>query len=631
MTTPNSMSQSKHDWSSPEIDNAFSSSSSSSSFHQLEPLNSSPPNTAADDQQQKIIEVIQNSPNYTITPARLSSSLGISVEDAGAELCGLLRVVGPTASFRFESISVVGSGSNNTDVGGGGKEDSLAVPLGRGQVMTMVFQFPPDFAEKAYSAERKEGIKQILCNIAYITWKIFKVVIAFGLILSLIILILGGLCAMVAAIVIMARGGSGGGGQGHRQHHQRLVSQMRSMLLTLRQLLWFYVIFGDGLDQMQDSFLRETAHTLALGLNLLLGSPRSIWFWWNAQRFRNRHNRQGLGLGRCISYCNRMCWGGMRESTFWRDSWRRGTEDEIRRESTTTSTTSMSSMASLGEGSQRSSVSIAAEFLFGPTPFWPRPTVMERWKLRENFIVMKSIESGGKGAHLMQFLPFTDDPPCIKIREDSDDIDQDRMMKVLTSSWDARLRCLHIVSHFNGVPVGTSTSGNNFVFPELMAEKDSTTFHFPMASMDEEDDTSWRSFFHASEDESLCKMSGYYPKHKDRMKVTDDVPEYMHECRHVLTRLSGPQFAQCIILNILNYIGIIMLRMSISKGGALEVKSVALLSVLNAILSILELYARFFFAVPISRGLILTVLNYRLSQRNHRRKEYAQWMKAKKI
>jgi hypothetical protein len=148
---------------------------------------------------------------------------------------------------------------------------------------------------------------------------------------------------------------------------------------------------------------------------------------------------------------------------------------------------------------------------------------------------------------------------------------------------------------------------------------------------EDEDDASWRSFFHASEkDESLRKMSGYYPKqHKDRMKLMDDVPEYMHECRHVLTKLSGRQFSQCFFLNILNYIGIIMLRMSISKGGALEIQSGALLSVLYTLLSVLDWYARLFFAVPLTRGLILLLLNYRIGKRNQRRKMFAQWIKSR--
>jgi hypothetical protein len=534
----------------------------------------------------------------------------MSIEDASAELCGLLRAVGPTASFRFECMAGDTASAAGGAVGGGGGP----------QVMTMVFQFPPDFEKKAYSAERNESVKQVLWNIVFLLWKIFKVVIAFGLVLSLVILIIGGLCAMVAAIVIMARGGGGGGGghhHSHRQYHQRLVSQMRSLLLTLRQLLWFYVIFGDGLDHMEDPFLRETAHTLVLGLNLLLGSPRSIWFWWNAQRLRDRQRRRG-GMGRL--FC---CDSSRMTMTSWRNSWRQEGTVETEEVGERTSTNHDNTLI---EGSKRGIVSIAAEFLFGPTPFWPRPSVLERWKIREKYIVTKSIESIGNGVNLMQFLAFTDDPPCIKIQEDSDD---DDAMNVLASSWDARVKCLHIVSHFNGVPMG-STLGNNFVFPELMAEAVSTTpLQFYSTSSLDEEDASWRSFFHASEDSSLLKMNGYHPKYKDRMKAIDDVPEYMHEQRHVLTKLTDRQFSQCLFLNVLNYVGIIMLRMSICKGGALEVTSAALLTVLNGILSILELYARLFFAVPFCRGLILVLLNYRLDKRNQRRRKFAQWIQSK--
>ena len=43
---------------------------------------------------ERVISVVRAAPDHTLRPARLASELGISVEDATAELCGLLRAVG---------------------------------------------------------------------------------------------------------------------------------------------------------------------------------------------------------------------------------------------------------------------------------------------------------------------------------------------------------------------------------------------------------------------------------------------------------------------------------------------------------------------------------------------------------
>ena len=65
----------------------------------------------------------------TIRPGRLSQELGLSINDASAELCGLLKAVGPGSTFKFEEID---------------------------GIQTMVFTFPPDFEKLALANERKE-------------------------------------------------------------------------------------------------------------------------------------------------------------------------------------------------------------------------------------------------------------------------------------------------------------------------------------------------------------------------------------------------------------------------------------------------------------------------------------------
>jgi hypothetical protein len=96
------------------------------------------------------------------------------------------------------------------------------------------------------------------------------------------------------------------------------------------------------------------------------------------------------------------------------------------------------------------------------------------------------------------------------------------------------------------------------------------------------------------------------------------------EQRHVLTKLSRKQFGQCCILNILNYIGILMLWKSIEKGGILEIKNVALFGAASTVLSMLKFYARLFFTVPFSRAVVILVLNFRVTKRNEKRRFFAE-------
>ena len=509
----------------------------------------------------RVLAAVRRIPDLRIKPARLASELGLSIEDATAELCGLLRAVGSSATFVFESVSA----GTNTGIEGTKKMET----------MTMVFQFPPDFEQKANSTRRKEDTKEVMKNIFILAVKIIKVVVAFGLIISIAILLVGGLCAMVAAIIAMSRGGHGG------RHNQQLSNHTRSMLLSLRQLLWFFAIFGEGFDNGQDPFIRETAHTMALGLNVVMGSPRSIWFWMNARRFRDRQQR---GRG----------WG-LNNTRFQSTDRDRGSWGQQLREARTSS-------SSLYDVDQRGILSVAVEFLFGPTPFDPGPTDFEKWKIRENCIVAVSTRSQGKGVSIAQLLPYSDYPPDIKSVQN----------QIILG--DGKLECLNIISHFNGVPIGSR--GVAFIFPELMAESSSVEIQVTMPS----NKGPWQAFFFS--DDLLQEFSESGQRHDGGQ--TNGLLEYLQEKYYVLTELSKKQFSQCCILNILNYIGIQMLRTAILKGGTLQIQNRSALSASNGLLSILDFYARLFFAIPLLRGMIIAMLNLRVNQRNDKRKEFAE-------
>jgi len=130
----------------------------------------------------------------------------------------------------------------------------------------------------------------------------------------------------------------------------------------------------------------------------------------------------------------------------------------------------------------------------------------------------------------------------------------------------------------------------------------------------------WQAFFFS--DDLLQDFNGSGQRLDGAQ--TNGLPEYLQEKHYVLTELSKKQFSQCCILNILNYIGIQMLRTAISKGGTLQIQNRSALSASNGILLILDFYARLFFAIPLLRGMIIAMLNLRVNQRNKKRKEFAE-------
>jgi len=116
----------------------------------------------------------------TIRPALLASELGLSVEDATKELCGLLSAVGggnDGASFVFEKVDMPG------------QVDGIGT-----KATTMVFTFPHDFEERAKKYRRQSDMKQRLQVLTTGLVKFIKVFTAFGLIISLAVLIIAGIC-----------------------------------------------------------------------------------------------------------------------------------------------------------------------------------------------------------------------------------------------------------------------------------------------------------------------------------------------------------------------------------------------------------------------------------------------------
>ena len=217
--------------------------------------------TAAAPLDQRILEIVHR--NRTIRPGLLAAELGLSVEDASAELCGLLAAVGggpDGATFRFEAIQPKEDGSTTSGI----------------KPVTMVFTFPPDFEKRARRQRRREDLGEAAYRMLRLAVKVLKIVTAFGLILSLLILSVAALMALVAAMVALSRGDSQGGG--HRHARGALLRQMRLIFYSVRQMLWCYALFGPTGDNTEDSEGQTTTRSVSPrgGIRLVADSCRLL-------------------------------------------------------------------------------------------------------------------------------------------------------------------------------------------------------------------------------------------------------------------------------------------------------------------------------------------------------------------
>jgi hypothetical protein len=550
---------------------------------------------------ERVISVVRAAPRHTLRPARLASELGISVEDATAELCGLLRAVGGGeggASFIFEEVGDGGGGSDD-----GSKATSTATAT------TMTFTFPPNFEARAKRYKRTNDAKQTILSALDVAARALKVFVAFGLIISLAVLSVASIVAMVAALIALARGGGDG------RHRSELMRKIRSLFFTLRQILWCYAVFGPGLDSGHDPFLRQTAGDIWLVLSMFCGNPFSFGFWWRANMLNRRRRRWGQGWGsRHYSYdVSAVGTDGEGMHLVSRGDWGQQLN------SGTNGTNAVASTSTDNEG-YRGLLSVVVEFLFGPSPFFPGPKDFERWKLRGAVIVALSSNPNRQGVSLEELAPYSDSPPA----------SLEDVSSVVSEG-------LQVVSHFNGVPVvagerSTSNGKARFIFPELMSEAstgvnpstmNSFSHLYPDLSM-----LSWENMLFAKDsfvlggtssrsDSSLGQQHQQQRSSSERFHAC---PDQLYEKYHVLTKLQPKQFWQCCLLGSLNFIGIFWLRQSIGRGGLLEISNRAFYATADGILAVLYFYAKLFFALPLARVVVFVACcNYFVRKRNERR------------
>ena len=286
---------------------------------------------------------------------------------------------------------------------------------------------------------------------------------------------------------------------------------------------------------------------------------------------------------------------------------------------------------------QRGLLSIAVEFLFGPdktTPGGPTSANLDKWKYRATVIISMSSKSPGYGVSLRDLLPYVDDPPL-----SSDDPS-------------AMRETLRMVTYFNGRPVGDDIGANDdgearrsgmdarFCFPELVAEFDchsllslgKSMYAPPPVSFDNEDDAGNFSSI-------LYKDEGEDDNFGPSIDVTsDETPAYLHEKPHVVTELTRQQFGQCVLLGLLNFVGIVWVQSATMPGGLMELPTSATnprssaagglsLTVISSfliikLLNVLRFYAGFFIALPLCRSVIVQLRNYACRKRNDRRRKF---------
>ena len=493
---------------------------------------------------ERILSIIRSCKDYTIRPARLASDLGISVNDACAELCGLLSAVGGGhggASFTFEQVE-------------------HGPP-------TMVFMFPPDFERKARATRRKQDMKETLNNFLRFLLKLLKILTALGLVLSLLILTVAGIIAMIAVIIAMSRSG------GSDHDRSAMFRRVRSMVFTMRQLLWCYAMFGHNVEG-QDPFLSEIAYDASLCLSLCCGNPSSFWFWMQAGQLNQRRARLSRG-------------------------WASGFGGNYSNTSDTTEGVALINRGGWGreegrdepsEDEHRGVLSVAVEFLFGPIPFQPGPSEPGKWKLRGAVILEHAAKQGSSS--LQELGPYTD-IPAFSVADDA---------TMVTSG-------LAIVTHFNGVPKENdcNTGGKaRFVFPELVAESSHVTQYDDYQDLDD------GSFEYILYSNAITIL----PPQRSTL------PSFLQERRYRLTQLQSKQFFHCLGLGALNWIGVVWLRQSLQVGGILEqaVNGGPVVAVLlHWLCPVLIFYANLFFALPIGRFVVVLALNSLREGRNRRR------------
>jgi hypothetical protein len=543
---------------------------------------------------------------------------------------------------------------------GGGEEGASFVfeTTSKDVPPVMVFTFPPDFERRAHRQKQRETIRQWLFQLAQLLFRALKIITAFGLMLSLFILSVAAVIGMIAAFIALTRVESSG--NSHRNHRAHLIRQLQSICYTARQFLWCYALlapsgddYGNDYSTGRDPFFREVAYDIALFSSVFCSSPGSLFWWFRFREWQHRRHRIQSHISRGwsgrsvqvipsdvegVSLVHRGTWF---EENSLHDDNRSGTPTNHRH-----SVAYASAISNENDMNHRGLLSMVVEFLFGPTPMNPGPSITERWKLRA-VVLVKEIRRQQSTQQTQQHLPLSTEfmgavpipfllPYC------------DFVPASLTDTAHVIQATLPIVSHFNGVP---STEQNKtdlpstfsfpdtspalkicFSFPELMAESEAVeryvSYLHDIDARDSADgDDQWLAvLYHRSDPMVEEKHSrGTRTTATGQNQPKASIPLFLRERPYRLTGLSSTQFFHCVFLGSLNLIGVWSLKYSFAPGGVLELRPGSWLFYIlqRCLVPTLLFYAYLFFLLPLSRLVIILVVNRFRHRRNHQRKEFA--------
>jgi hypothetical protein len=474
----------------------------------------------------------------------------------------------------------------------------------------------PDFQQRFRRNRRRSEIRDALRELGILLVKTIQVVTALGLFVSLLIVAAAALVAAVAALVAMTRYGGGSGGNGSGAGGRYLRQHVRTACDTFRNCLWCYAVFAPGRNHGQDGagpnpdpFWRGLAADLSLLCGCFRGNPLSVWYWLHfRERMRQQQPRTRTRSMQPYHGIHRMRrWGSDDDNV-----------DGARDLNGSAGSSSADYASALGE---RGLLSVAAEFLFGPTPFSPGPTSAERWRIRARVIVDKS----GRGpVSLADLSPFVDDPP-------SSILDHPAVVG----------RGLVLVSHFRGIPsLSTTTSSgtaaeegspqSTFVFPELLAESSFLSGSLSSAYKSDTIEATWTTnlLYDAHSNESSTALPSTSTRSLPQSSATK-VPSFLVERQYQLTRLTQRQFVVCTILVAINALGVLWLRQSVCGGGLLQgvqnpMRSALGCGLCRIVVPVLHFYSIVFVALPLARLALVALWNVQIQRRNRRRRSLAQ-------
>ena len=552
--------------------------------------------------QDTILELVERN-HASVKPALLVQELGMSVNDASAELCALMSAVGSEASFSFETAAAAPAGGPKHN------DNTTSSPV-------MVFHFPPNVRNRLNRQQKQQDLKEVLITAGGVVWKLLKIVTALGLLLSLCIVSIAAVLTLIAALIAVSRD--------NRNAHGRnaILREIRNIIIALRQFAFLYVLWGPSSDENGDdssSMRHELAYDFWLLSSICCGNP--LFFFYRASILNQRRQR-----GRYRSFGRSLYRRNHRQANMWDEGEETGIEGvRLIRNGGNRWQEDGDGAGSVSDNTSseyKGLLSVCVEFLFGPTAS-PKPSEAEKWKLRSALILQQSQTTS---ISLEALSPYADHPP--KSLNDTSSILSQGMI---------------VVSFFNGAPSphasgggggGAPTKGTTpspqFIFPELASEGAVSSSSFgdwrqPPEDFENISTKQWLlDILFVSSSPRHANTLGSSSRRRDASGSS--LPPFLYEHPVSFTKLSMTQFLKAFGLVMLNAIGVYWMYQACQPpNGMLRdlLGKPATATLEWTLLPLLIFYAKLFVLLPVARLIYILAQNYLRGQRNRRRQALA--------